>query len=86
MTKMNNSATTFLEELFGPLTLSSALSNTRKPQNVSATSLAQRLGISVSYLYKVERGARNPSLSLVKRWARELGHSEVQFAALLLKK
>lgn len=45
----------------------------RTAEGISQTHLAERLGISRSYLCQVEKGAREPSLALTKRTAEDLG-------------
>jgi len=45
----------------------------RTAEGISQTHLAERLGISRSYLCQVEKGVREPSLALIKRTAEDLG-------------
>ncbi|MBO8129681.1 MAG: helix-turn-helix transcriptional regulator [Peptococcaceae bacterium] len=45
----------------------------RNEKNLSLQELAQRVGISLSYLSEIERGLVSPSLTTLKRLAKELG-------------
>jgi transcriptional regulator with XRE-family HTH domain len=45
----------------------------RISEHLSQTSLAKKLGISRSYLCRIEKEAKEPSLALIKRLARVFG-------------
>jgi len=40
----------------------------RKKKKLSAKEAADRLGVSVSYYYKIEEGTRNPSYNFIKKF------------------
>ena len=50
-----------------------AMIQARIDQNISQAELARRTGIDQSNISKIERGAYNPSLSLLKRLADGMG-------------
>jgi transcriptional regulator with XRE-family HTH domain len=53
--------------------MTNRIAEIRKKQNMEQKELAKILGISVSYLNKVEKGNRNPSLQLLIRIRNVLG-------------
>lgn len=46
-----------------------AMINTRTIQNLTQTELAEKTGISLTDIKKLENGTRNPSLNLLKKLA-----------------
>lgn len=46
-----------------------ALLEARKRNGFSVKEIADRLGISASFYYKIEKGSRNPTLTLAQRIA-----------------
>ena len=53
--------------------LSEALRLIRVFHDVKQTALAERLGISKSYLSEIESGKKQPSIDLIERYASEFG-------------
>ena len=49
-----------------------AMINTRTIQNLTQTELAEKTGISLADIKKLENGTRNPSLNLLKKRGEEL--------------
>ena len=47
--------------------------NTRTIQNLTQTELAEKTGISLADIKKLENGTRNPSLNLLKKLAEGIG-------------
>ena len=47
--------------------------NTRTIQNLTQTDLAEKTGISLADIKKLENGTRNPSLNLLKKLAEGIG-------------
>lgn len=45
----------------------------RKAKGLSQEALADEVGLAVTYVGQIERGSRNPSLSVVERMAEVLG-------------
>ena len=50
-----------------------AMINTRTIQNLTQTELAEKTGISLADIKKLENGTRNPSLNLLKKLAEGIG-------------
>ena len=50
-----------------------AMINTRTIQNLTQTELAEKTGISLADIKKLENGTRNPSLNLLKNLAEGIG-------------
>ena len=50
----------------------------RKKSNIERQELADFLGISLSTVEKVEKGTRNPSPGLAKRWGQKIGIPDSQ--------
>lgn len=55
----------------------SALVNAREAARLTQVDLAARLKITQSHLSALERGEKNPSSDLLRRWAAELGYELV---------
>jgi len=53
-----------------------SLIDEREKKKISPSELAGCLGISLSMVYKVEKGVRRASPSLAKKWANKLGIKE----------
>lgn len=49
------------------------LKETRIRKNIEVKEIAQKLGISESYYYKIEQGRRNPTINLAKKIVDLLG-------------
>jgi len=45
----------------------------RKERGLSQEALADEVGLAVTYVGQIERGARNPTLDVVERFAKVLG-------------
>lgn len=50
-----------------------AMINTRTIQNLTQTELAEKTGISLADIKKLENGTRNPALNLLKKLAEGIG-------------
>ena len=50
-----------------------AMINTRTIQNLTQAELAEKTGISLADIKKLENGTRNPSLNLLKKLAEGIG-------------
>ena len=57
------------------LTVRTAIKDARKAKGLSVPEIADRLGISVSFYYKIEQGVRNPTIELAKVMADTLGRT-----------
>lgn len=55
----------------------------RQRKTLTQTDVAQRAGISLTYVSEIERGVRNPTLAVVVRLARALDASPSQLVARL---
>ena len=62
-----------LEELFGR-----NVRQLRKAKGMTQEALADEVELAVSYLGQIERGERNPTLSVVARFAEVLGVTPVE--------
>jgi len=51
------------------------LKNVRRTLGLDVSTVANKLGISESYYYKIEAGIRNPNMDLAKRLANLYGSS-----------
>ena len=57
-----------------------AMAKARKRANISLEELARRTGISQADISRIERGTRNPSLSLLNRLAEGMNtHLKIEF-------
>jgi plasmid maintenance system antidote protein VapI len=84
--RSNASTMAYLESLNGgPLTFGQLLSSVREAEEVSAASLAQRLGISRRHLHLLETGQKRVSPERAVRFARLLGQSPTYFLQLALQ-
>lgn len=50
----------------------------RKEQNLSATDMAERVGISESYYEKIEYGDRSPSYNVLIKFKRAFPESDIE--------
>ena len=58
-----------------------AMINTRSEQNLTQKDLAEKTGISLTDIRKLENGNRNPSLNLLKKLAEGMGMTlKIEFA------
>ena len=55
----------------------------RQRKKLTQTDVAQRAGISLTYVSEIERGVRNPTLAVIVRLARALDASPSQLVARL---
>lgn len=55
------------------LTLGINIRRYRKERGLSQEALADKVGLAVTYVGQIERGLRNPTLSVVEKFARALG-------------
>jgi transcriptional regulator with XRE-family HTH domain len=53
----------------------------RRNRNLTLSELADRAGISLTYLSQIERGSRNPTLAIVVRLAQALDTTPDQLVA-----
>ncbi|MDI6872565.1 MAG: helix-turn-helix transcriptional regulator [Bacillota bacterium] len=59
-----------------------ALNEARKMKGLSVSQIAQELGISASFYYKIEQGSRNPTIGLASKLSQLLARPiDVLFAA-----
>lgn len=66
------------------MTLGEAIKRLRSAAGWSQKTFAERVGVSASYLSLIEKDRREPTLSLVRDMARELGvPASILFAAAL---
>ena len=54
-------------------TLGKNVRKARKARGISQEALADAVGLAVTYVGQIERGARNPTLKVVEDFARTLG-------------
>lgn len=79
-------ARAFLEGLNeGPLTLGQLLVSIREGEGMTQRAFAKQLDVPVSHLCDVEKGRKGVSPERAARWARAVGHAEVQFVRLALQ-
>jgi DNA-binding XRE family transcriptional regulator len=68
----------------GPLTLGRVIGALRKSDEISLMELAQKVGISKTYLCDIEKGRKRVPLALSARFADAMGHSVSSFVQLVL--
>jgi transcriptional regulator with XRE-family HTH domain len=74
-----------LEEQHGPLTFGGMLRSWRESEEMTQTSFAKMVGLSVQNLNDLEKGRRIPSPSRAARIAKKLGLPEVGLIQLALR-
>jgi transcriptional regulator with XRE-family HTH domain len=68
----------------GPLTLGRVISSLRKSDEISLMELANKVGISKTYLCDIEKGRKRVPLALAARFAEVMDHSISSFVQLAL--
>ncbi len=74
-----------LEKQFGPLTFGGLLKAWRESEELTQTSFAKKVGLSVQNLNDLEKGRRIPSPSRAARIAKKLGLPEKRMIQLALR-
>ncbi|MEK7704350.1 MAG: helix-turn-helix transcriptional regulator [Myxococcota bacterium] len=69
----------------GPLTFARLIRSTREAEEWSQTTMARRLGISVSHLCDIEHGRKAVSAGRAAAWAHELGYPDWVWVRLALQ-
>lgn len=86
ITKKKSSAMKFLEKIGGgQLTFGSMIHSIRLCDEISQTSLAEKMHMSRSHLCDIENGRRFVSVEKAAEFAKVLGYSETQFVATLIE-
>lgn len=86
MTIKKSSAVKILEKIRGgPLTFGRMIESIRKADEISQVELAKKMQISKAHLCDIEKGRRAVTLSRAIQFAKILGYSPTQFAALALE-
>lgn len=74
-----------LEKRFGVMTFADMLKAWREAEDMSQTSFAKKIGLSVQNLNDLEKGRRIPSPSRAAKIAKKLGLPEMGMIQLALK-